>query len=126
MVDAGHTEVHARSLVGGADEANGSTNSEEALAGLFDSPSRFRFRPPHRLTFGFRLVPPGRASSYLRSVLGARGNLERSDHSDKAVNGAPARKKALFATNDFSTYPQSLWDRLWMRERVDRSFSNLT
>ena len=29
---------------------------------LFHSPSRSRFRPPHPLTFGFRLQPPGEAS----------------------------------------------------------------
>jgi hypothetical protein len=41
-----------------------------------NSPSRLRFRPPCRLTFGFRLRPPGWASTYSRSVLGARGNLD--------------------------------------------------
>ena len=35
------------------------------------SPSRVRFRPPPRLTFRFRVRPPGRASSYSRPVLGA-------------------------------------------------------
>src|SRR5689334_18653059 len=39
------------------------------------SPSRWRFRPPHRLTFRFRVLPSGGASSYSRSVLGASGNL---------------------------------------------------
>jgi hypothetical protein len=43
-----------------------------------NSPSRFRFRPPFRPTFGFRLRPPGWASTYSRSVLGASGNLETS------------------------------------------------
>jgi hypothetical protein len=41
----------------------------------FGSPSRFRFRPPAPLTFGFRLLPSLPASTYLRSVLGANGNL---------------------------------------------------
>jgi len=41
----------------------------------FRSPSRFRFRPPAPLTFGFRLLPSLPASTYLRSVLGANGNL---------------------------------------------------
>jgi hypothetical protein len=59
--------------------------SEEAPKGLLDSPSRFRFRPPHRLTFGLHLVPPGMASSYSRSVLGARGNLETDDLLGKAA-----------------------------------------
>src|SRR3954462_6741345 len=88
---------------------------ERPLAGPLNSPNRFRFRPPHRLTFGFRLVPPGRASIYLRSVLGARGNLEPPDPSGKPVNGSSGRKRALFAANDFSTYPQCLWERLWTR-----------
>ena len=100
--------------------------SEGPLAGPFNSPSRFRFRPPHRLTFGFRLLPPGRASIYLRSVLGARGNLEADRPSGKAVNGSVRRKMSLFATDKFSTYPQRLWDHLWTQERVDRSSSNLT
>src|SRR6266550_5181663 len=43
-----------------------------------NSPSRFRFRPPFRPTFGFRLRPPGWASTYSRSVLGASGTLELS------------------------------------------------
>src|SRR3954468_3907856 len=42
---------------------------------LFRSPSRSRFRPPAPLTFGFRLLPSLPASTYLRSVLGARRNL---------------------------------------------------
>src|SRR6266571_1422622 len=45
------------------------------LGSPFRSPSRSRFRPPFSLTLGFRLRPSGSASSYLRSVLGARGNL---------------------------------------------------
>jgi hypothetical protein len=45
------------------------------LGSPFRSPSRFRFRPPDPLTFGFRLLPPVPASTYLRSVLGAEGNL---------------------------------------------------
>src|SRR3954462_10733406 len=42
---------------------------------LFRSPSRFRFRPPAPMTFGFRLLPSLPASTYLRSVLGAKRNL---------------------------------------------------
>ena len=45
------------------------------LGSPFRSPSRFRFRPPAPLTFGFRLLPSLPASTYLRSVLGANGNL---------------------------------------------------
>ncbi len=40
-----------------------------------NSPSRRRFRPPSPVTFRFRVRPPGRVSSYSRSVLGALGNL---------------------------------------------------
>src|SRR6266404_5052820 len=40
-----------------------------------NSPSRLRFRPPNRLTFRFRVRPLGSASTYLRSVVGAEGNL---------------------------------------------------
>src|SRR5690348_3053703 len=40
-----------------------------------NSPSRWRFRPPPRGTVGFRLEPPGAASTYSRSVLGATGKL---------------------------------------------------
>ena len=57
---------------------------KKPLAGLLHSPSRFRFRPPLRLTFGFRLLPPGEASSYLRSVLGARGKVVGLGGRDKA------------------------------------------
>src|SRR6266550_7801548 len=40
-----------------------------------NSPSQFRFRPPFPLTFAFRLLPSDSVSTYLRSVLGAIGNL---------------------------------------------------
>jgi hypothetical protein len=40
-----------------------------------NSPSRFRFRPPLPLTFPFRVLPSDSASTYLRSVLGARRRL---------------------------------------------------
>ena len=43
-----------------------------------NSPSRLRFRPLNRPTFGFRLRPPGWASIYSRSVLGARGTVDVS------------------------------------------------
>jgi hypothetical protein len=49
----------------GALERNGTSNS----------PSRVRFRPQPRVTFRFRVVPPGGASSYSRPVLGAVGTL---------------------------------------------------
>ena len=40
-----------------------------------NSRSRFRFRPPLPLTFPFRVLPSDSVSTYLRSVLRARGNL---------------------------------------------------
>lgn len=40
-----------------------------------NSPSRWRFRPPDPLTVRFRVEPSSWASTYLRSVLGASGNL---------------------------------------------------
>jgi hypothetical protein len=43
--------------------------------GQKNSPSRWRFRPPNLLAFRFRVRPSGSASTYSRSVLGARGNL---------------------------------------------------
>jgi hypothetical protein len=52
-----------------------------------NSPSRFRFRPPLPLTFPFRVLPSDSVSTYLRSVLGARGTLTR------AATGSRGRKK---------------------------------
>ena len=43
--------------------------------GTKSSPSRLRFRPLSRPAFRFRVPLPGRASTYSRPVLGARGNL---------------------------------------------------
>jgi hypothetical protein len=43
-----------------------------------NSPSRWRFRPLSPLTFRFRVEPSGWASTYSRSVLGARRNLGTS------------------------------------------------
>ena len=48
-----------------------------ARPGRMSSPSRLRFRPPSRPTFRFRVQPPGLASLYSRSVLGADENLEK-------------------------------------------------
>jgi hypothetical protein len=42
-----------------------------------NSPSRWRFRPLLRPTFRFRVLPPGEASTYFRSVLDASGTLGR-------------------------------------------------
>jgi len=43
--------------------------------GQKNSPSRWRFRPPNLLAFRFRVPPPGPASTYSRSVLGAKGTI---------------------------------------------------
>ena len=40
-----------------------------------NSPTRWHFRPPNQLTFRLRVRPLGSASIYLRSVVGASGNL---------------------------------------------------
>jgi hypothetical protein len=50
-----------------------------------NSSSRWRFRPPRRLTFRFRVQPSGGASSYSRSVLDAGGNLGASHTARKGV-----------------------------------------
>src|SRR5437773_261774 len=54
------------------------------------APSRWRFRPPSPSTLSFRLLPPGAASTYSRSVLGAGVNLRITRSPCKAV----ARQKA--------------------------------
>jgi hypothetical protein len=74
-----------------------------------NSPSRFRFRPPVALTFGFRLLPSPLASTYSRPVLGASGNLAVVKGSIKSVRGGKNRYLRIF---QFSTFPQ-LVPRLW-------------
>jgi hypothetical protein len=44
-----------------------------------------RFRPPPPRTFAFRLLPSGAASTYSRSVLGARGNLDAAASTGKGL-----------------------------------------
>jgi hypothetical protein len=68
-----------------------------------NSPSRFRFRPPCRPTFGFRLRPPGWASTYSRSVLGANGTVEVSRGPFKAC---PNAKFAICKKFSFQHFPQ--------------------
>lgn len=76
------------------------------MDGTKDSPSRVRFRPLSRLTFRFRVRPPGRASSYSRPVLGAGGNLrcpleprkvirQRKGRKLRTVGEAPARRHVV-------------------------------
>ena len=71
-----------------------------------NSPSRFRFRPPFPPAFGFRLLPPGWASVYLRSVLGARGRLglegrvRKGSESETFRNLRQANLLPVLATSD--------------------------
>src|SRR5580765_4538816 len=58
-----------------------------------NSPSRLRFRPSLPGTFGlppcgFALQPSGATSTYSRSVLGARANLDGRDAADKGSENA--------------------------------------
>jgi hypothetical protein len=59
-------------------------------------------------------------------VLGARRNLWALDTSHKAANALLTPKTSLFAIRDFSTFPQSLWDLLWMAEREESAFTGFT
>src|SRR5438477_655564 len=63
-----------------------------------NSPSRFRFRPPLPLTFAFRLLPSDSVSTYLRSVLGASGNLTCR------ARGSRGRKRSWPQFADFSFF----------------------
>ena len=62
-----------------------------------NSPSRFRFRPPLPLTFPLRVLPSDSVSTYLRSVLGASGNLTTSSSGSRA----PKRACPQFAEISF-------------------------
>jgi hypothetical protein len=68
-----------------------------------NSPSRFRFRPPVALTFGFRLLPSPLASTYSRPVLGASGNLAMVKGSIKSLGGGKNRYLRAFQFSTFST-----------------------
>src|SRR2546425_5749108 len=68
--------VHRGNLPVPPDPFHWSASADERSAlDQKNSPSRFRFRPPLPLTFAFRLLPSDSVSTYLRSVLGASGNL---------------------------------------------------
>jgi hypothetical protein len=66
-----------------------------------NSPSRLRFRPLNRPTFGFRLRPPGWASIYSRSVLGANGTVEASSRPFKACPNADVAICKVFSFQHF-------------------------
>src|SRR3954470_14850571 len=76
---------------------------------LFRSPSRSRFRPPAPLTFGFRLLPSLPASTYLRSVLGAGGNLGEVKARNKRSENGKQRNLHRFNYPHFHSDPCSLW-----------------
>ena len=86
----------------------------------FRSPSRFRFRPPAPLTFGFRLLPSLPASTYLRSVLGANGNLGEHRSFRKRSERRKGRNLQKFNYPHFHSRPCSLWK---VTEVVRRPFS---
>ncbi len=76
---------------------------------LFHSPSRSRFRPPHPLTFGFRLRPPGGASIYSRPVLDASGTLGSVAGRCKGVQKGHDAFCELFFFQHFHSDSSNLW-----------------
>src|SRR5439155_25134814 len=87
--------------------------------GPLHSPSRFRFRPPSPLTFGFRLRPSSGASTYLRPVLGAIGRLGGVGSRCKVANGEQFALCELFF---FQHVPSNL-SNLWKSSPVRAMFS---
>jgi len=76
---------------------------------LFHSPSRSRFCPPHPLTFGFRLRPPGEASIYSRPVLDATGTLGAGQGECKHVQNGQRAFCELFFYQHFHSDSSNLW-----------------
>ena len=72
-------------------ERTSTLSSTLERVGTMDSPSRWRFRPPSRLAFRFRVRPLGSASTYSRSVLGAGANLLRRPRRFKPSTPRKAR-----------------------------------
>ena len=66
-----------------------------------NSPSRLRFRPPNLLAFRFHVQPSGPASTYSRSVLGARGTVRRVSGPCKG-----GRNRKMRSLHDFH-YPHA-------------------
>ena len=85
-----------RPLKSSASRADASASDQK------NSPSRLRFRPPCRPTFGFRLRPPGWASIYSRSVLGANWTVEVSRRPFKAC---PNSAVAICKKFSFQHFP---------------------
>jgi hypothetical protein len=80
-----------------------------------NSPSRLRFRPLPPLTFAFRLLPSDSVSTYLRSVLGARGNLGGGRGQIKESKTAVAAICGSFCFQHFHSLSSNVWIRLWKR-----------
>src|SRR5581483_5600398 len=79
-----------------------------------NSPSRWRFRPPLPGTFGFRLRPSGAASTYSRSVLGARANVRRRPRSDKPRPSRFCRILRALNCPHFHGFSRVLGTTLWI------------
>ena len=80
--------------------------------GPLHSPSRFRFRPPNPLTFGFRLRPSSGASTYLRPVLGAIGTLGPRESRCKVTQWEQRAFCELFFFQHFPSISSNLWKSL--------------
>ena len=81
-----------------------------------NSPSRWRFRPPSPRTFGFRLRPPGAASTYSRSVLGARANLRAPTRPFKPSPPATAANCGQEIVHISTGFVDALGTTLWIEE----------
>ena len=92
-----------------ADRRSAVENQRAPRRAPFGSPSRFRFRPPAPLTFGFRLLPSLPASTYLRSVLGADRNLGEDKSFRKRSERRKGRNLQKFNFPHFHSRPCSLW-----------------
>ena len=66
------------SPVAGKGRPRGTPNQDQK-----NSPSGWRFRPLHRPAFRLHVQPPGEASTYSRSLLGAIGTLANPKHAYK-------------------------------------------
>jgi hypothetical protein len=84
----------------------------EQLARTRDSPNPFRFRPPLRPTFRFRVPPPGVASSYSRSVLGAAKLYRSSPPPRRAATERRAKRQSISSVGGFPRADAAFWRRL--------------
>src|SRR5436309_2020782 len=105
---ASQTRRRSRSTVASL-RKSGRKHETVARRPPFRSPSRFRFRSPIPLTFGFRLLPSIPASTYLRSVLGARRNLGDLPSPRKSFRTRKDRYLHQLINPHFHSDPCSLW-----------------